>query len=213
MSKSDRKQQKKIERKKAKRKVIIAKKMVKSKDESSFVAIDAEKVSHYPVYECLVSREILDIGIGNVLFSRILPNDKIAVIILTVDVYCLGVKNAFYRVISKAEYNDTLREQHNLKDKIQFAEKEPSWIRKLVEGSVSYAKNLGFNPHPDYMKARMLFGDVDPNECAEEIEFGKGGKPFYVAGPRENFTQQKTIINQLTRVCGEDGFEYMAFIQ
>lgn len=213
MSKNNRKQQKKIERKKAKRKIILAKKTAKQKDGLSFDTIDAEKVSHYPVYESLVSREIMDIGIGNVLFSRILPNDKIAVIILTVDVYCLGVKNAFYRVFSKAEYNDTLREQHNFKDKIQFAEKDPSWIRKLVEGGVSYAKNLGFNPHPDYMKARMLFGDVDPNKCAEEIEFGKDGKPFYIAGPRENFAQQKSIINQLTRTCGVGGFEYMAFLQ
>jgi hypothetical protein len=207
MNKRDKKQQKKVEKKKAKRKLILAKKTTKLKKEVLFNKIDAEKIAKYPMYECLM-QETLDRGITNILFSRVLPNGNIAASAFLVDVYCLGVKNAMYIVAPETEYNAKLK-GHDSYQASLFVKKDPSYVRKLVESAVSYARDLGFNPHPAYIKACMIFGDVDPNTCSEEIEFGQNGKPFYISGPNENATRQKYIIDQLTKVCGPGGFEYL----
>ena len=37
----------------------------------------------------------------------------------------------------------------------------------------AYAAGLGLQPHPDYHKAKLLFGDIDPSACQDEFEFGK----------------------------------------
>src|SRR5205807_7457937 len=85
----------------------------------------------------------------------------------------------------------------------------PSAARKLVEGAVEYALALGFHPHADYAKARHIFGDIDPAECTEEFEFGKDGKPFFVAGPYDTPNRCRLILNTLERSCGAGGYDYM----
>ena len=52
--------------------------------------------------------------------------------------------------------------------------------------AVDFARSIGFEPPPDYVEAKPIFGDVDPNECSEKVEPGKDGKPFYVAGPHDD---------------------------
>ena len=212
MHKSDKKQQKKVEKKKAKRKLILAKKTTKLKKEVLFNKIDAEKIAKYPMYECMMQDTLDNNGVTNVLFSRVLPNGNIAASAFLVDVYCLGVKNAMFIVVTETEYNTKFKNPKNDQTSL-FVNKDPSYVRKLVESAVSYARDLGFNPHPAYIKACMIFGDVDPNACSEEIEFGQNGKPFYISGPNENATQQKYIIDQLTKVCGPGGFECLIIMQ
>lgn len=81
---------------------------------------------------------------------------------------------------------------------------EPACIVKLVKESVEYAKDLGLAPHKDYRKAQKLLGDVDPTECTMKFEFGRDGKPVYVAGPYDSQMKIRQILNQLTkRLCRE----------
>src|SRR5438128_2555043 len=68
-------------------------------------------------------------------------------------------------------------------------------------------------PHPDYHKAKVLFGDVDLAECKEEFEFGKDGKPLYISGPFESARRSQEIVNTLTHRCGPDGFHFLIGMQ
>jgi hypothetical protein len=72
-------------------------------------------------------------------------------------------------------------------------------FRKLVEGGVAYAHELGFSPHGDYAVASQIFGDVESTACPARFEYGHEGKPFYVSGPHENFRQLQAIMEQLER--------------
>ena len=43
----------------------------------------------------------------------------------------------------------------------EFENIHPSCVRKLIEGVVKYAQELGFSAHPDYKKYSPIFGDTD----------------------------------------------------
>jgi hypothetical protein len=78
-----------------------------------------------------------------------------------------------------------------------------------VEGGVAYARELGFNPHPDYAVASQIFGDVDATACSTEFTYGQEGKPFYRSGPNETAAQAQAIVEHLARRLGAEGFDYL----
>jgi len=208
MAKNPRKRQQKLERRAAKRK---EKKHLITREQNLGLAEKLAATVKYPILHTWVTEDLWTQGMGWVLFSRQLPDGSIAFATFVVDRYCLGVKDAMAQLLPRSEYESKIVR----KMQSQFATQEvtPAAARKIVEGAVDYARNLGFPPHPDYHKAKLLFGDVDPAECKEEFEFGKDGKPFYISGPHESARRSQEIVNTLTHRCGPDGFHYVVGIQ
>lgn len=200
MSIDERRRQKKLAKKAAERKARHAER--KSLSTGGFAAVAAR----FPIGDCLVPNSLFKEGIGHVMLTRLLPHGEIAVAGFLVDTYCLGVKSALYRVISPAEY-DYYRGQIEAHTPLERV--HPSCLRKLVEGAVRYARDLGFPPHPDYARAAQLFGDIDAAACPVRYAYGKDGQPFYVSGPNESAAQSRKIIDTLARRLGPDGFHYM----
>ncbi len=198
------KRQKQLAKKKAKRKVSVkAKKIVNTI--GSFLSSHST-VETAPIHECFVPAGLFTVGIGTVFVSRKMPNGDIRVGSFLLDVFCLGVKNAFFRGFSPYEYQQ-LHMDINQNEKLQPC--SPAYVRKLVEDCVDYAKNIGMEAHPDYKEARKIFGDINPEECSEEFVFGKDGKPFYINGPNDTPEKINKIFKMLTKTCGKDGFDYL----
>jgi len=204
-----RKRQQKLAKKAAKRKAVVATKKslgevggLVSRGRQAMLAAGA------PIHECLVAESLFDIGIGNVIVSRKMPNGFIGAVFFLVDVFCLGIKDAFYDVLSPAEYDHRLSGlQHET-----FRALHPTCARKLVEGAEAYARALGFNPHADYQRARQIFGDLDATACPTHYVFGKDGQPFFMSGPYDTPARCRSIIDTLTRRCGPEGFHYTVAI-
>ena len=85
----------------------------------------------------------------------------------------------------------------------------PECLRKLIEGAVAYAAEVGFSYHPDYENAKGIFGDIDSSSCSESFTYGKDGKPFYMRGPYETRAQAQRIVEQLHEHCGEGGYHFL----
>lgn len=162
-----------------------------------------------PVHECLVPANLFSMGIGNVIFSRRVANNQIAMGALLIDAYCLGVKNAYFKRVSEFEY-DSACEHFTPEGGMKSV--SPQCLRKLVEDAEAYARDLGFSPHPDYYFARRIFGDIDPRACPTHFEFGKDGKPFYVSGPHDSSTKAKRIVETLAKRCGPGGYDFLVLI-
>jgi hypothetical protein len=138
-----------------------------------------------------------------------LPDGRYAVAGMLVDVFCLGIKNALYTIMDAGKYPTFL-------DRIQSEPMErqhPSCARKLVEESLAYAKDLGFDPHSDYRIARSIFGDIDATACPVRFTFGHDGKPFYIEGPDDTPAIRRRIMKQLERRCGPGGYHYVLTAQ
>ncbi len=203
MALDEKRRQKKLAKKAAERKARQAQRSSITRGDSGALA------AQFPVGDCLVPTSLFEEGIGHVVLTRSLPGGDLAVAGFLVDTYCLGVKNALFRVVSATEFESYRRqiEQHAPLERVH-----PSCLRKLVEGAVRYARDLGFQPHSDYARAARLFGDIDATACPVRYAYGKDGKPFYINGPNETPAQSRRILETLARNVGPDGFHHLTAI-
>lgn len=211
MALNEKKRQQKLAKKKNRRKELVKAARQQMAGAYNFMADTARlaRIAAAPLHECLAPKGIFQAGIGNVMISRKLESGRLAIGVFLVDTFCLGVKDAFLRIITPFEYDqfvDGMR-QHETPQRV-----EPAYARKLIEDSVAYAQSVGLAPHPDYAGAKLIFGDIDSAECTEQFVFGQDGKPLYVNGPNDTPARQKQIIQTLTQHCGPDGFHYLMML-
>ena len=211
MALNSKKLQKKRAKKAAKRKAIAAGKKTQGTLRglvSSARSIGLATTS--PIHECLIPQELFEGGMGTVVVSRALPDGRIGASFFLLDVFCLGVKNAYFLALPREEYSYRL-------ETIGFNETltpvDPAYARKLVEETEAYARDLGFNSHPDYQVAKKIFADIDAAACPTGFTFGKDGKPFFIAGPNDTPKRVQKILDTLTKRCGPDGFHYMVGVE
>lgn len=203
MATSEQKRQKKL--KKRKQKQNLAKKLSNTFSSKHPVTV----FSKYPIHECLVPNNLFETGLGTIVISRRSPLGEIGCSAFVVDTYCLGVKDTMFTIADEAKYNAVIKPGLARGNEGSIETAHPTCARKLVEGAVSYAHDLGFSAHPDYRKYKAMFGDIEKSACPEKYSFGKDGKPFYINGPNETSKQSERIIKQLENVCGEGNFDYM----
>jgi hypothetical protein len=204
MALSDKKRQKKQEQKKLKRK-----QKVRQKTGSPAKSNKADKYAHYPIHEALVQENIFINGFGSMLVSRKTSDGQIAASLFLVDAYCLGIKNAAFKVLEENVYETQIKQDMFAMEEGDFLEINPACAKKLITGAENYAQSLGFSPHRDYHQAKLLLASLDESDCAEEYTFGKDGKPLYVRGPSESMARAEEIVEQLDKVCGQGGFDYI----
>ncbi len=172
--------------------------------------ITAASYAKYPIYECLIPNGLFENGLGTIIVTRQTPGDEIAVSAFVVDVFCLGVKNALFKVANEGIYQNTIKPRIVGPHEGQiFENTHPSCVRKIIEGAVDYAGELGFSPHPDYRSAKAIFGDIESGACPEKYDYGQEGMPMYVRGPHESTSQARKIVEQLDRRCGEGNYHYL----
>jgi len=163
--------------------------------------------SKAPVLECLISNDLKDEGLGEVVIARRSASGEIALGLFLIDRYCMGVKDCFGRLVSGADYSkfkEDMRNRGRNLNKIDAAS-----ARRIVEDAVAYADSLGIKPHADFRAARMILGDIDPAAARTILEMGKDGKPLFISGPFQSPAECQLIISKLTAKCGVDGFHFM----
>lgn len=204
MTTSAKQRQKQIEKRAKKRK------LAKRSSGGGIRANQARAYLNLPIHECLVPSTLFETGLGTLLASRKIAAGQYAVSSFLVDVFCLGVKNAFFTVLDEAEYEEGLKREILLTlDGAELTLFHQTCFKKLVTGARRYADDLGFPPHPDYKGAIALLDDIDPAACPERFDYGQGGKPFYIRGPGESSSRAKRIVDQLERRCGPGNFHML----
>lgn len=132
------------------------------------------------------------------------PHHNCAIGVFLVDLGCLGIKNAFARITTRAERQELVA---RIQQTAQLSEVSPDLALKVICEATAYAADLGFDPHPDAAAALPLLHDADPSAAAEQIPLGgPEGKPLYIAGPHDD---PDRILHQLEARLGRDAFHYM----
>ena len=144
-------------------------------------------------------------AIIQILVARQSNLGQIAAGVFLVDLKCLGVKNAYARLLdSHHEYQELRQDMMSGQTLIPA---ELDLVAKIIEAGIAYADQFGFKPNPDYHQAKAILGQADPHACAVHIPLGgPEGKPFFVAGPYDNVDR---IMAKLTKAVGPDGFNYL----
>ncbi|MBE7550341.1 MAG: hypothetical protein HS126_04595 [Anaerolineales bacterium] len=203
MAQDPKKHQKAIQRKAAKRKQKLAK--VKPLFQMNTRAL-LRQAGDWPLREVLLSKEWnKEAALVQILIARQSPLDQIAIGVFLVDLGCLGVKNAFARLISSYAEYQTQRQKILASE--PFVSADLNLAAKIIQEGVAYARQFGFEPHPDSREAMLILGEANPSACLEPIPLGSSeGKPLFVAGPYDNVDR---IMAKLTKAVGADGFHYL----
>lgn len=157
-------------------------------------------------YEAYAEKHWEDQGLAHLLVARTREDGSTDYAVFLVDLFCLGVKDAFFEAgVTEAE----LREFVDQRLPEDFRERfHPACARKLIEGALTYAESLGFTPHRDFRKARKVLSGIDASACPREFTYGRDGRPCYIRGSDDTDERVDRICAILEARCGAEGFDY-----
>ncbi len=202
MAANDNRRRKKIEAQRAKRK---DKQRAIARIESSSKVVRVLQAQRWTLLETRITDGLIERGIASAFIARRGPYDQVVGVVFLVDAYCLGVKDVSVFYGPETRWHEIIRQQNENRRLDPIA---PEALRKLVEGSVAYAKSFGIDPHRDWLKASPIFGDIDASKSQVEFTYGQDGKPSYVSGPYDRPERVKQILQALIQHAGEGNFHF-----
>ena len=122
-----------------------------------------QRAEKWPIVHALVGAKLWQDGIGYLAIARQEAEGRLIFGVYLVDVYCLGVKNAFWSAGTPGDFKELIQKMGKTQTMIPIS---PACLVKILEGAVEYARSFGFPPHPDYRHAAMLLAGIDPKACA-----------------------------------------------
>jgi hypothetical protein len=165
-----------------------------------------QQAREYPLMGCWIMADWKDSGLTPVIVARQQPEDQVIFGSFLVDIYCLGVKDAFWKSdIPLKQFNRNLSELCYGNP----AQCEASLAHEIIYGSIEYARKYGFEPHRDFYRAGLILDPPEMHPRKHHVKYGKDGKPFFVAGPYDN---ARAIVNKLMQTAGEGNFNYLTML-
>jgi hypothetical protein len=190
-------QQKRAAKLKARR---SAKRAVLLQRTSPDPTIRLRTAAKWPVIKAIVSCNLWNSGLGYLCIARENPQGEIAFAIFLVDVFCMGVKDAFWHIGTRAKLDEIVDKLESSQPLTSIA---PACLVKIVRESVAYAQSFGLPPHPDYARTTLILEGIDPALCPENLEFGHGGRPLYIQGPHESPVAAAAVAAAIQKAGGE----------
>ena len=158
-------------------------------------------------YEAYVEKHWEDQGLAHLVVARIREGGSTDFALFLVDLYCLGVKDAWLQAdVSEAELREFVDEKlpDDYRERIH-----PACAKKLIEGALAYAESLGFSPHADFRKARKVLSGLESSVCPRDFTYGREGRPCYIRGPDDSEDRVNRVLTVLEARCGADGYDYV----
>ena len=164
-----------------------------------------KNAKNYPLFECLINTDWQGKGMAHIFLSRKQPSNKLILGVYLVDIFCLGLKNTFCNAnLSMEEYQKL---KLSILKETAISAYPPGKACKIIFGAIEYARRLDFKPQKDFDLSQYVLEGLQNNDCDLTLEFGKDGKPLYIAGPDDDF---EAIIETLRKNVGEDNFHFIA---
>lgn len=161
-----------------------------------------DRARKLPIYKCWSIGED-GTGMHQIIVSRQKANGKLVVGFYLVDLWCIGLKDTFYREFDdEDELNDEVFD--NIPDEGLLKVLDANYAQNLIYGAIEYAEDLGFSTAKDFKITEYILDDVEEIEYID-IEFGVNGKPFYIPGENDNISENLAILHENV---GAENFEY-----
>jgi hypothetical protein len=110
-----------------------------------------------PIKTCVVADRLFADGIGWVALGRTLPSGLVGGSFFLVDVWCLGVKDAFFAINTPRKFADRIAASNEDQPLVDI---DPSVARKLLHDAVAYAGSFGLAPSEGFAESEAIFGDI-----------------------------------------------------
>lgn len=159
---------------------------------------------NYPIEACYFDSTGLEQGLVTTVIVRKKSDFTYLLGTYLVDIFCLGLKNTLYQKDIAADQIDDAVERMSCNKLIQC---DSDTAHTFIYGGIDYAEKLGFQPHSDFQITRFILAEREDIQFDTAFEFGKDGKPFFIAGPSDSQSKIQAILAQLDQVVGPDNYE------
>ena len=142
-----------------------------------------EKARTLEIGDCFINEDYDEFGLGHIVVTRLHKGGRKTIGVYLVDKYCLGVKDAFYRLrMDDVDYKDfiqTMSREYHLK-KISYNE-----AHNLIYGAIEFADEAGIAPCKDFALAKYILEEDTEAIPLIEYEYGRDGKHLLVVGSQK----------------------------
>ena len=207
MPRDPRKHQKALMKKRSKQKAALQHKSQQQGLTSFSPQAILRRARAFPFLECRINTnwQSEDLGLAEILVARLQPDENICFGVYLVDRFCLGLKNTFANAgFSRARYENEVYSRIFRDRETEVCPVELA--HQLIYASIDYAAQFGFTPEKDFALSQYVLAPRGELEEPYQLTFGREGKPFYVAGPRDNSTR---ILRQLEKTAGPGNYDYL----
>lgn len=161
-----------------------------------------QKARNLPIEVCYISKDIEEVGEGTVIVVRRHPNDKFTLATYLLDIFCLGVKDTFYRLrLDEFEYEEFFDKYTSMEVKEITYNEAHNWIY----GAIAFAEEAGIAPHKDFNVTQYMLEEDTEDIPLIEYNYGKDGKHFLVAMSQLELSRYIPILK---KNLGDD-FDYV----
>ncbi|MDE6325423.1 MAG: DUF1186 family protein [Duncaniella sp.] len=160
-----------------------------------------DKARSLPLGKCYINDYKDAAGLAVVLVSRLHPNGNVTWALYEVDMYCLGVKDAFVHVNEPpTRFQKRLDE---LNGSFGLVETGYDVCHNMIYGAVEFAREAGINPVAEFSSARYLLEEDIDDIPLIEYEYGLDGRHHLVIHPEGD---EKPYLAMLEKNLGKGNY-------
>jgi hypothetical protein len=161
-----------------------------------------------PIVECWINPDWRQRGLVTIVLARQHKNGCFTFASFLVDIFCLGLKQTMFALNEPAiEYVPTLNHLFTTQQRVPV---DYVLAHNIIYGGIAYAEELGFKPTKDWSLTQYVLEADDDAIDLIELQFGRNGRPFYIAGP---YDKPAEVRQKLEKAVGADGYEFVAYIR
>ena len=168
-----------------------------------------QRARNLPLYQCLINEGWDDSGLAYIIISREHINGNLTVCFYLVDLFCLGVKDTFFRFnISKWEYDEMIEK---FTETMSMSVVEYNLVHNIIFAALEFAEEIGFKPHKDFESITQYMLEED-DEKIPLIDIACGdenGRPYYIQGEIDSDAKARQILNHLDKEVGPNNYDYL----
>lgn len=163
-----------------------------------------QRMRTVPISTCYATEEIPHSGIIYVVVTRRHTGGRVSAALFMVDVYCLGVKESFYRLWLEDDELEELLELPT--DLIEFHECSYEEAHNRIYGAIAFAEEAGIKPDKSFQLTKYLLEEDTDDIPLIEYDYGRNGKHFLICDTKLEASRYLPILR---KTLGEGRFDYL----
>lgn len=183
----------------------MSKKKQKKQQGQQFLAPEKyikQKARTLEIGECYISDDLEKAGEGHVIVSRRHTGGRISIAVYLVDIWCVGVKDSFYRLRMEDYEYDEMIDSYRLNLRECSYDEAHNWIY----GAIAFAEEAGIEPDQSFKLTKYMLEEDDDKIPLIEYEYGKDGKHYLVS---HSSLEASRYLPLLEKNLGVGNFDYI----
>lgn len=181
----------------------MAKKKKKQQQGQQFLSPEQfvkQRARSLEIGTCYITEDLENRGEGHIIVTRKHTGGRVSLAFFLVDIWCVGVKDSFYKLRVDPEELEDLIDCHRLGLRECSYEEAHNWIF----GAVEFAEEAGIAPDKSFSLTRYMLEEDNDDIPLIEYDYGKNGRHTLVANSN---LEASRYLPMLKKSLGEGNYD------